>query len=108
MIRTARETARVDSFVAAIRRSATDVVVDDTVALPRIIATSTPLGAEHPEPALVDRLPLWAIVALFVAVFAPVVVLFGIDAAPATPAPAVVHLDTSDRTLELGAGRVVR
>lgn len=115
MISTPRETARVDAFVAAIRRSAhchelcAYPVDPPTVELPAIVATSTPLGASHDEPALVDRLPLWAIVALFVAVFAPAVILFGIDAAPGSPHPAPAsHLDTTERVLELGAGHDVR
>jgi hypothetical protein len=114
MIPTRREAARVDEFVAVIRASAhpnhRPIAVDDTVTLPAVVLTSTPLHAETEPPALVDRLPLWALVALFVAVFAPVVVLFGIDAgsavSPATPAP--VYLDTTDRVLEVGAGRVTR
>jgi hypothetical protein len=113
MIPTRREAARVDEFVAVIRASAHPnrrPAADDTVELPVIVATSTPLGASHDEPVLIDRLPWLAIVAVFVALFAPLVILLGIDAgsavSPATPAP--VHLDTTDRVLEVGAGHVTR
>jgi hypothetical protein len=109
MFTTRREAARVDEFLLAIRTSGTGPAHPPTAELPRIVATATPLAAEHDDPALIDRLPWLAIAALFVALFAPLVILLGVDYAPAAPAaPAPAMLDTSEQPLEVGAGRVVR
>lgn len=110
---TRREAARVDAFVAAIRTSAHPnrrpvVAHDDTIALPRIVAVAS-TRPEPDEPALIDRLPVVAIVAVFVALFAPLVILLGVDTGTAlTPGTDVLPSHTVERVVELGNGRVTR
>jgi hypothetical protein len=107
MIHTRREAARVDDFLLAIATSATGPAHPPTAELPAIVATAS-TRPEVDDPALIDRLPWLAIVALCIALLAPLVILLGVDAAPGTPAAPPALLDTTERLVETGPGRVSR
>jgi hypothetical protein len=109
-----RETARVEAFVAAIRRSADCVdachsvplEVESTVELPRIVATTA-----ASEPAVLeshDRRTFLALAAMLVALVACLTGgLMHASAAPAQPVEPVVSVVdlTTERAVELGGMR---
>lgn len=99
-------------FVHAMRAADPRYVepAETTLELPRIVATNAArLGEDEPDEALVDRLPWWALALALVAALAPLVIMLGMDTAPATPHvdPATVQqLDRTEHTVDpLGGAR---
>ena len=99
-ITTRRETARVDAFIAAMRGD-----VADTVALPRIVATSSAPLDDRP---LVDSIPTTALAVLLLSVLVALGTAVAVMFAPATVVEPGTMLDTTERVVELPTGAYTR